>query len=134
MSNFVKIYYWLAFGLSIVALFTSIGIGLVALGIILLPTVILHMLNGMHLKRLGNHKKLILLSGTNLLIFALVRPDGVHVFNKNGLSALLDLIGIDAGYNSAYDNHLTIVAILLLALQIFFDLRLRKLRLKQPSA
>jgi hypothetical protein len=134
MSNFIKYYYWVTFGLSIVALLANVGIGLIALGIALVPTVILHVQNGLHLKRFGNHKKLILLSSTNLLIFALVRPDGVHSLDENGLSAVLDLFGVHSGYDSAYENHLTITALLLLALQLFLDLRLRKLRLRQARA
>lgn len=64
-------FYWTTFGLSIAILLSNIGLGLVVFGIVILPTLILHLTNGLGLSKLENHKTTIVISGINLLLFAL---------------------------------------------------------------
>lgn len=125
--NSIKTVYWVAFGLSIIILFSNIGLGLIALGLVILPILILHVIIGLSLPKLQNHKLAIFLSAINLLTFALLRPDGVHSLSDNGLSSFLDLVGISAGYNRDYEDYFVYSSLLLLLVQVIADLRLRKL-------
>lgn len=122
----IKVFYWTTFGLSIIILPLNFGLGLVAIGLVILPLLILHLAIGLTVNRLENHRISIILSALNLLIFALIRPDGVHAFTDNGLSSALDLVGINAGYNSNYENHFFIGSLILLLVQAIMDIRLWK--------
>jgi hypothetical protein len=125
--NSIKTVYWVAFGLSIITLFLNIGLGLIALGLVILPILLLHFSIGLRLTKLQNHQPAIILSALNLLTFTLLRPDGVHSLGDNGLSSLLDLVGISAGYNRDYEDYFVYSSLLLLLVQVIVDLRLRKL-------
>jgi len=124
----IKIFYWTTFGLSVAIIALNFGLGLIALGVVILPVLILHLANGLSLNKIDNHKTAIILSASNLLIFALMRPDGVHAFTNSGLSSILDLFGINAGYNYKNEDYFLIASLILLLLQVIFDMRLRKLK------
>src|SRR5688572_339193 len=125
--NTIKTFYWTTFGLSIIVLPLNFGLGLVVFGLVILPVIILHDIVGLNLSRIEHHKTLIILSGINLLIFALIRPDGVHTFTDNGLSSVLDIFGITAGYNRVYENYFFVGSLILLLVQLIMEIRLRKL-------
>jgi hypothetical protein len=108
-------------------LLLNVGIGLIALGLVILPILMLHFIIGLSLTKLQNHKPTVILSAINLLTFALLRPDGVHSLSDNGLSSFLDLVGISAGYNRDYEDYFVYSSLLLLLVQVILDLRLRKL-------
>ncbi len=122
----IKTFYWTTFGLSVIILPLNIGLGLIALGLVILPILILHLTIGVGLNKIPNHKTSIILSASNLLIFALIRPDGVHAFTDNGLSSLLDIFGIYAGYDRKYENGFFVASLILLLVQVIMDVRLRK--------
>lgn len=124
--NSIKGIFWLTFGLSIVILPLNIGLGLMVLGLVILPVLILHLNVGLSLNKIQNHKGAIVCSAINLLVFALVRPDGVHAFTESGLSSLLSIIGINAGYNYKHENYFFYSSLVLLLVQVIIDLRLRK--------
>jgi hypothetical protein len=124
----IKTIYWTAFGLSIIILPLNIGLGLIGLGIVILPILILHLAIGLGLDRIENHKTSIILSALNLLLFALIRPDGVHAITDSGLSSLLDIFGVHAGYNHKYEDYFFVASLFLLFVQVIMDMRLRKLK------
>ncbi|MFN8887124.1 MAG: hypothetical protein ACK5WF_06670, partial [Cyclobacteriaceae bacterium] len=64
------------------------------------------------------------------IVFALLRPDGAHAFTGTGLSALLDVVGINAGYSRNDENIYFGVSMALLFIQAVMDIRLRKVILK----
>jgi hypothetical protein len=123
----IKIFYWTTLGLSIVILPLNFGLGLIAIGLVILPILILHTAIGLNLSKLENYKNSLVFSGTNLLIFALIRPDGVHAFTDNGLSSILDLFGVYGGYNREYEDYFFFGSLSLLLIQAIADIRLRKL-------
>jgi hypothetical protein len=114
----IKVFYWTTFGLSIIILPLNFGLGLVAMGLVILPLLILHLTIGLRVNRLENNIVSIFLSAVNLLLFALIRPDGVHAITDNGLSSALDIFGINAGYNRNYENHFFIGSFILLLVQV----------------
>lgn len=124
----VKIYFWTTFGISVVIMLLNFGLGLIALGIVILPILILHLQNGLRLDKLQNHRTGIILSASNLLIFALIRPDGVHAFTNSGLSSILDLLGLNLGYKYKIGDYLFFPSLILLLLQVIIDIRLRTYR------
>lgn len=124
----IRIFYWIAFALTILTLLLNFGIGLVALAIIILPILVLHFLTGLSLVRLQNHRLLIFISASNLFLFALLRPDGVHTLNENGLSALLNEFNIHGGYNHRYENELTVVSLALLVIQAIIEIILFRIK------
>ncbi|NOS92968.1 MAG: hypothetical protein HOP30_13675 [Cyclobacteriaceae bacterium] len=121
----MKIVYWILFCLSLAALILNFGLGLIGFGIFIFPMLILHISNGLRLSKLNDHKVAVILSVVNLFAFALLRPDGVHAMTGNGLSALLDLVGIDGGYNSADVNLYFGAACVLFFIQLVMDIRIR---------
>jgi hypothetical protein len=120
----IKNFYWITFGLSVIVLLLNFGLGLLGLGIIILPVLILHFAVGLKLHRIKNNS-LLLISACNLLAFALIRPDGVHTISDNGLSSLLDIFGISGGFDPRYENHYFIGSLILLIVQMAFDLTLK---------
>lgn len=129
----VKVFYWTTFGLSIIILPLNFGLGLVAIGLVILPLLILHLAIGLAANRLKNHRISIILSSANILLFTLIRPDGVHSFTDNGLSAVLDILGVNAGYNRNYENHFFIGSLMLLLVQAIMDIRLWKIAKKNKT-
>jgi len=123
----MKIVYWVSFSLSLAALILNAGLLLFGFGIFIFPMLILHISNGLRLSKLKDHKVSVIISVFNLFVFALLRPDGVHAMTNNGLSTLLDLVGIDAGYNSADKNLYFGAASVLFFIQVIMDLRLRRI-------
>ncbi len=119
--------FWIAFIFAIIILPLNFGLSLIAFGLLLLPILILHFAIGLNLNKIQDHKAAIIFSAINLLVFALIRPDGAHALNETGLSAVLDIFGIDAGHDRAYENHLFYSSLVLLLVQVIADLRLRKL-------
>lgn len=126
MTN-LKIFHWATFCAAVIILPLNFGLGLIAMGLFTLPVLILHFIVALSLNRLHDRKALVILSGLNLFIFALVRPDGVHSFTDNGLSALLGIFGIHGGYSYKYENYFFYTSLVLLVLQVIIDLWLRKL-------
>jgi hypothetical protein len=92
----------------------NVGLALIALAIFIVPILMLHTHIGLQLGRINRHRGWLYASAINLLIFALVRPDGVHVFKENGLSALLDFIGLNGGYDSNYESEFSVASQLLM--------------------
>lgn len=123
----VKILYWVLFLLSVVVLFLNFGLGLMTVGLVILPVLILHAGIGFSLGRLNANKGLVAWSMLNLLVFALIRPDGVHAFNETGLGALLSLFGMHGGYSHRNEDLFFFASLALLLIQLIVDLRLRRL-------
>jgi hypothetical protein len=130
----IKNFYWITFGLSVIVLVLNFGLGLLGLGIIILPVLILHFTVELSLHRIKNSSLLIVISACNLLAFALIRPDGVHTTTDNGLSSLLDIFVISGGFDSSYENHYFIASLILLIVQIVFDLTLKFKKAKTIEA
>jgi hypothetical protein len=124
----IKIFYWVTFGLSVIILLLNFGLGLVAIGVVILPILVLHLAIGLGLNRIKNHNTLIAVSAINLFTFVLIRPDGVHAFTDSGLSAILEMFGIHAGYNYKNEDYFFIASLILLLIQVILDLRLRKIK------
>ena len=123
----IKAFYWATFGLSIVILPLNFGLGLVAIGLVIIPILFLHLTIGLKLSKIENHKISIVLSGVNLLIFALIRPEGVHAFTDSGLSSIFGIFGIRTGFSHEYEDYFFIGSLMLLLVQAIMDIRLRKL-------
>ena len=98
----VKLYFWIACAMSIFILGNSFGLFLLVSAIFIIPLIIIHFLAGTKSKNTVN--KLLVLSATNLLLFSLVRCDGVHETSDSGLSALLDIVNINFGFSSEYEK------------------------------
>jgi len=98
----VKLYFWIACAMSIFILGNSFGLFLLVSAIFIIPLIIIHFLAGIKSKNTVN--KLLVLSATNLLLFSLVRCDGVHNTSDSGLSALLDIVNINFGFSSEYEK------------------------------
>ncbi len=124
----IRFFYWTSFALSVIIIPLNFGLGLIVMGIVILPALILHLTIGLSLNRIKNHNTLIIVSAVNLLTFALIRPDGVHALTDNGLSSLLGIFGIYAGYNYEYENYFSIASLILLILQVIVDLILLKIK------
>lgn len=124
----IKIIYWVLFILSVLILPLNFGLGLVAFAVMLLPLMLLHGMIGVKIDSLENNKTLLMVSAICPLMFALLRPDGVHAITDNGLSSVLDLIGINAGFDRDYENQFSIASLAVLLLQLVVDLRLNQLR------
>ena len=120
-----RIFYWTTFALSVIILPLNIGLGLFATGIFILPVLILHVMIGFGLDVLKDHPRLIVLSPINLLVFVLIRPDGVHTLTDSGMSAVLRIFGIHAGYSYKYEDYFFFGSLILLGIQLIIDLRLR---------
>lgn len=123
-SNKVKMYYWTTLSISIFILILNTGLWLIVLGLIILPVIILHIIVGLRLNMFENYEKPMLISSTSLLIFALIRPEGVHSFNDSGLSAFLKLFGLYWGFSSHFENHFFVSSIVLLLLQLIIEITL----------
>lgn len=123
-SNKVKIYYWTTLLISIFILILNTGLLLIVLGIIILPTIILHISVGLKQNIFEAYKTPMLISSTSFLTFALVRPDGVYSFNSSGLSSFLELFGLFWGYSEHYENHFLVSSIILLLFQLSIEITL----------
>jgi hypothetical protein len=123
-SNKVKIYYWTTLFISVFILILNTGLWLILLGFIILPIIILHISVGLRINIFEIHKKLMLISSTSLLTFALIRPDGVHSLNDSGLSSFLELFGLSWGYSIHFENHFFVSSIVLLLLQLIIEITL----------
>ena len=121
-----RAYYWTSLIISVCALLLSFGLGLMALGIIILPIIIYNIKIGINLKRLQDKPKAVFFAASNWLIFALIRPDGVHATSENGLSSMLDIFGISGGYISDYENYYFTFSLLMIVIQIVTNYRLLK--------
>ena len=122
-----KVFYWTSFGLSVTILLLNFGLGLIAMRLVILPVLILHFAIGLGLDQIVDQKSAVILSAINLLLFALIRPEGVHAFTDNGLSSSLDFLGINAGYSYNYEDYFFIGGLVLLLVQAVMDIRLWKM-------
>jgi hypothetical protein len=123
----IRIVYWATLALSVCILLLNVGLVLIGLGLLVLPILVLHVGNGIGLDRVKERNILPLVSTINLLAFALVRPEGVHAITENGLSAFLDVFGINSGFNRTYEGYYSAAAIALLVIQLIIELWVRKL-------
>jgi hypothetical protein len=123
----ISTFYWTTFILSIIVIFLNLGLGII-FGLLIIPILVIHYWNGSQLDKLKNHKKLIVFSALNLLVFSLVRPDGVHSFTTSRLSEVLDFFGIDDSGLDENEGYLFVASLLLLVAQGFADFELRKIR------
>ena len=123
----------MTFALAVVVLPLNFGLGLIAFGLVILPVLVLHLAIGLALGHIKKHKILVIFSAINLLVFALIRPDGVHAFTDNGLSALLEIFDVHAGYDRRYENTFFVGSATLLLVQVIIDLRLRNLRMRNAN-
>jgi len=117
----LHIAYWVIFALSVVVLFSQAGLVLVALAPFILAVLIMQVSNGIGLRYVEDRKALVLFSAFNLLAFALIRPDGVHTLNENGLSKVLDIFDVHINYSASYENYFVIGSLTLLVSQIIVD-------------
>jgi hypothetical protein len=125
--NSTKAIFWITYVLAIGILPLNFGLGIMTLGLVILPIMILHFIVGLNLDRVQTHKPAIIFSAMNLLVFALIRPDGAHAFTESGLSSALGIFGINAGYNYKYEDYFFYTSLIILLIQVITDLRLRKL-------
>jgi hypothetical protein len=128
MSNKVIMYYWITFLVSIFILILNTGLWLIVSGLIILPVIILHIIVGLRLNMFETYEKPMLISSTFLLIFALIRPDGVHSFNNSGLSSFLRLFGLSWGYSNRFEDYFFVSSIILLLLQLLIEITLIRLK------
>ncbi len=128
-----KIFYWITFVLTIFILLMNVGIGLMALGVVIVPLLILHFINGRHFDKIANHRMAMVLSSANFLLFALIRPDGGHTLNDNGLSLLLEIFGMYWGYDRAYEDYYAFGSLALLVVQAIMDIRLKTIIKKRKG-
>ena len=64
----------------------------------------------------------------NLLLFSLIRPDGVHSFTQTGIESLFDFFGIYIQLNQEFENYYFNLSLVLIAIQIALEIILiRKL-------
>ena len=129
----VRIFYWATFLLSVIIIPHDLGLGLITVGLFILPVLVLHIEIGLSLNRINGCDILIAFSAINLLVFALIRPDGAHAFTDNGLSAALGIVGIDSGYNRSYEDYFFFGSLVLLLVQLVVDLKLRRVREAKTS-
>ncbi len=122
----LKRFYLVTFIFSVLILFLNAGLGIFVFGIFILPVLVLHFVNGLRSESLNENRRTVIFSIINLLAFALIRPDGVHVTNGNGLSSLLEILGFSGGYNSYYESYYYFAALLLLIIQFILEIKLRK--------
>ncbi|NMM47745.1 hypothetical protein [Marinigracilibium pacificum] len=122
-----KIIYWFLFLISVLILLVNFGIGLMAMSIIIIPVLGLHIYNGINLDKIKDYKIAVLASSVNFLLFVLIRPDGVHSLNENGLSSFLSLFHINFGYNKNLENFSFFTSIILLFTQLFIEIKLRRM-------
>ena len=106
---------------------STLGLVLLALGIVIVPLIISIARIGLNLNDLQNKKTSLWLLSTSLLAFVLIRPEGVHSINENGLSLILSLFGVNAGFNGEYINYYTTLSLVLLLVQIVLVFQLIKL-------
>ena len=114
------------FILTFVLLVSNIGIGLIALAIIIVPTAVIHFTIALRLECLRENKFLVVFSALNFFIFALIRPDGIHTFNKIGIETILDVLNISWHYSDRDMTILTFISILLLIIQLIVDVILHR--------
>lgn len=108
--------------MTIITLISNAGLFLAISSIIVIPSFVLHTKIGLEINKLENCKTLIIISMVDLLLFSLVRPDGVHIFNKIGLESWLQFFGFYITVNSRLENYCLKIAIVLIAFQIILDL------------
>ncbi len=125
-----KVFYWITFSISILILPQNFGLGLIALGLFIIPILLLHLMVGLGASKLENHKIALTLSALNLLLFVLIRPDGAHAFTDTGLTSVLEYFGVYIGNIRKYENELFFGSIFLLVLQLIIDGRLLKIMKK----
>jgi len=123
----LKIFHWSTYLLTLLILPLNFGIGLFGMAIIIIPLLISRIQIGRKLHLLQKHKFLLILSALNFLTFALIRPDGAHALTDTGYTALLQFLGINIDYNRKLEEPFFILSILLLFLQMIFEIWLRKL-------
>ncbi len=114
--------YWIFFGIAIVALIASVGLFLMLSAVVVLPVLFVHLTVGFRLALLKRKVVLVLCSVINLLLFALVRPDGVHVINQSGLTELLDLVDVHFRFHSEHEGLFTFLALILFVIQVVLEL------------
>jgi hypothetical protein len=125
-SRTLKYLYWISFGLAVFVLLISVGIGLVAFALFVIPIIVFHIKLGLRIERVRNHHWLVIFSALNFLAFTLVRADGAHTISHTGLSALLDIVNINGGFNPRYENYYFAASLVLLVVQVIVDLKLLK--------
>ncbi len=87
----------------------------------------LHLIIGKKLKQLKKYKWLIIISSLNLLLFALIRTDGVHVTSNIGFSVLSELLGFSGSFNRDYEYLYFYISLISLSIQLIIELILLKL-------
>jgi hypothetical protein len=119
-------FYWTTFILSVIILLLNIGLGLMVFGIFIIAVLILHYTNGLRLKNVKSKNSLVVFSAVNLLAFALVRPDGVHMTSEIGLSSVLHVFGIKSGYDLRFEDYYYLIALVLFVVQFVLEIGLRR--------
>ena len=125
-------FYWSCFALTIIILALNVGLVLFGLGLLILPVFVLHADNGQKIRNLRGYDGLIIFSSLNLLLFALMKPDGTHTISENGLSRVLGFFGVNAGFYDNYKNWYFIACFFLLVFQFIAELRLRN-QINKPT-
>jgi len=118
MYSAVVYIYWILFVIAVIALMSSIGLFLFVSALVLIPVLLLHLAVGIRLSFLHRRAILVFFSSLNLVSFALIRPDGVHAIDKNGLTELLDMIDVNLNFQEEVYHQFLIVSIVLLVIQL----------------
>ncbi|MGH1387279.1 hypothetical protein [Kordia sp.] len=120
MKN-IRIAYWIFFCISIAIMLLNIGLFFAVSLIILIPIVVLHASVGLKIQSLKKYTWLVVISFLNLLLLALIRPDGTHTTTNIGWSVLLDLLGYDGSFNRDFESYYFYGAIGLMLVQVLID-------------
>ena len=122
----MKSFYWISFAISILTILLNMGLFLMLTSFILLPSLVLHAYIGVKLKNIKGSNIWIILSAISLLIFSLVRIDGVHV-SENGFTALMHFLGFHIYFNdSELEEPFLVASLLTLVFQVIIDIILVK--------
>ncbi len=121
MTNNIYYTFWISLFISIVIIFLNAGLFLFLSAILILPVLILHILVGKRIEKLRAYNWLIIFSILNLLLFALVRPDGVHTITDIGWTALLETLGFHTSFQKEFENYYFSAALITIILQVIID-------------
>ena len=125
-TKIIKYLFWNLFAITVLTLVLSLGLFLAVFLIIVIPVLVLHIKIGLRIDELKNHKWLIIISMLNLLLFSLIRPDGVHSFTQIGIESLFNFFGIYVRLNQEFENYYFNLSLALLTIQIALNIILLK--------
>lgn len=110
-EKLIGMIYWGALTISILIIFNNFGLYLYITGFLILGALLFHIIVGTRINQLVNNKFLLTLSSINLMLFSLVRIDGVHATSGSGLSEFLQLLDLNIYYKGNDSVHLLLTLV-----------------------